>query len=406
MSHLAYSSNRSFVFEDYTWSHTIFPYTIYDFALRPASIPLNAFISGPSAGGPTRAPQSVSVEYWEKVCPPSRRVRINSSDAPSLVDGDEVLDWWVAKISSTPANCIEVGNDPPIFSWFLFGSDRILSLWPSLSASPVIHDFKWSPLVTSAVTRNLPLLTPTPTTALPDTIDGLVAVHLRRGDYIRHCPRLSKWGATYMGFNQFPELPDRFDPPDFGELDSLDGREKYYIQHCWPEIDDIVKKLHDIREERPSLQRVYVLTNGWGWWVDELRKALAKDGWAGLKSSLDLQVDNEQKYVAMAIDMAIAERAEVFVGNGVSVICVVFQNSNQVIISSSRAYHPTSSCCEQPKTWTHEIIASGDPMHLYHSAYLQTAFLCRIAYFHALLFQGRIQILTGIVSTLDLLELR
>src|SRR5258705_6123 len=52
MSYLAYMANRSFVFEDYVWSHTPFPYTIYDFALRPKRIPLNAFISGPTAGGP------------------------------------------------------------------------------------------------------------------------------------------------------------------------------------------------------------------------------------------------------------------------------------------------------------------------------------------------------------------
>lgn len=320
MSHLAHLSNRSFVFEDYTWSRTPLPYSIYDFALRPARIPLNAFISGPSAGGPMPAPRSVSAEYWETVCPPSKRVRISSSEAPSnLEQGDQLLDWWTRKLKSTPEGCVEVGNEPPVFSWFLFGSDRILSLWSSLSTSPVVQDFTWSPLVTSGIARNLALLTPAPTPVVPDTIHGLVAVHLRRGDYVRHCPRLSKWGATYMGFNQFPELPDRFEPPDFGSLDSLDGREKYYLEHCWPEIDDIVAKLRDVREERPDLQRVYVLTNGWGWWVDRLRDALEKDGWADLKSSLDIQVDREQKYVAMAIDMAIAERAEVFVGNGVRI---------------------------------------------------------------------------------------
>ena len=120
-----------------------------------------------------------------------------------------------------------------------------------------------------------------------------------------------------MGFNQYPSLPDRFSPPDFGSLDSLDGREAYYMQHCWPSTDDILAKLREVREERPDLQRVYVLTNGWGWWVDSLRKAVEKEGWVDLKSSLDLAVDREQKYVEMAIDMAIAERAEVFIGNGV-----------------------------------------------------------------------------------------
>ncbi|KAH8107446.1 hypothetical protein DFH11DRAFT_1189477 [Phellopilus nigrolimitatus] len=345
MSQLAYLSNRSFVFEDYTWSHTPLPYSIYDFALRPARIPLNAFISGPSAGGPMSAPRAVSADYWERVCPPAKRVMISSKDAPDLGEGDELMEWWVNKLRSIPEGCVEVGNDPLVFSWFLFGSTRILSLWSSLSISPIVKDFAWSPLVSSGVARNLALLTSSPSSptspyidARADTFRGLVAVHLRRGDYVRHCPRLAQWGATYLGFNQFPELPDRFEPPSFAELTSLNGREEYYMQHCWPDIPDIVAKLRTVRLERPGLRRVYVLTNGWGFWVDSLREALRVDGWEDLRSSLDVSVDAEQRYVAMAIDMAIAERAEVFVGNGFSSL-----SSNIVMLRMAKEMDPKSN---------------------------------------------------------------
>ncbi|KAJ7077976.1 hypothetical protein C8R43DRAFT_1053533, partial [Mycena crocata] len=47
----ATSRGRVFVFEDYVWSHSPLPYTIYDFALRATRIPLNAFVTGPLAGG-------------------------------------------------------------------------------------------------------------------------------------------------------------------------------------------------------------------------------------------------------------------------------------------------------------------------------------------------------------------
>src|ERR1700733_15278838 len=107
MSYLAYMSNRSFVFEDYVWSHTPFPYTIYDFALRPKRIPLNAFISGPTAGGPISLPSSsppptphqtqqrqqhthpraISAEWWETVCPKWKRRVVSSKDAPNDVEG-------------------------------------------------------------------------------------------------------------------------------------------------------------------------------------------------------------------------------------------------------------------------------------------------------------------------------
>ena len=65
------------------------------------------------------------------------------------------------------------------------------------------------------------------------------------------------------------------------------------------------------------LKRVYVLSNDWAWALGEVRDALEEDGWSDVVSTADLQLDAEQSFVAMAVDMAIAERAEVFVGNGV-----------------------------------------------------------------------------------------
>lgn len=93
--------------------------------------------------------------------------------------------------------------------------------------------------------------------------------------------------------------------------------EEYYLQHCLPTVEQIVEKLNGLRKENPGLKRVYVLTNGWGWWLNGLKSALQKDGWDDMKSSFDIQLDSEQTYISMAVDMAIAEKAEIFVGNGV-----------------------------------------------------------------------------------------
>lgn len=126
MSYLAYASNRSFVFEDYTWSHTPFPWTIYDFALRPKRIPLNAFISGPTAGGPFSfsstpsshsPPRAISAEWWETVCPKAKRHIISSHDAPTGwdVEGDEIIEWWVQKLAGVKDyGCIEVDSSERI----------------------------------------------------------------------------------------------------------------------------------------------------------------------------------------------------------------------------------------------------------------------------------------------------
>jgi hypothetical protein len=58
---------------------------------------------------------------------------------------------------------------------------------------------------------------------------------------------------------------------------------------------------------------------GRGSWLRELRSILLYDGWEDMKSSIDMQFDMAQKHVHMAVDMVIAEKAEVFIGNGVSV---------------------------------------------------------------------------------------
>ena len=118
-----------------------------------------------------------------------------------------------------------------------------------------------------------------------------------------------------MGFNQFSEFPDKFDNQKF---QAHDERMEYYLTHCYPTVDQIAEKLRAVRTQNPGLRRVYVMTNGWGSWLRALREILLNDGWEDVKSTADMQLDMVQKHVSMAVDMAIAEKAEVFVGNGVS----------------------------------------------------------------------------------------
>ncbi|OAX40787.1 hypothetical protein K503DRAFT_791176 [Rhizopogon vinicolor AM-OR11-026] len=348
MSYLAYVSNVSFVFEDYTWSHSPLPWTIYDFALRPARIPFNALISGPTAGGPmpsaSDAPRAVSAEFYMHVCggPEGKRRVISSVNAPNDADGSTMIDWWASQLKSVREPCIEIDSSThDVFDRFFFGNPRILSLWDDLIASPMLSDFAWSPLVQAAVSRNFALLQPESAKDLYDahskkSLSGLVALHLRRGDYIRHCPNLAEWGADYMGINQHPVLPDRFDRSPY--VNDTDARLAYYLGHCWPSTEQVVEKLRDVREEYPGLRRVYVLSNAGAWSLDELKSALEEDGWDDLVSSADIVLDSEQKYVAMAVDMAIAEKAEVFVGNGFSSL-----SSNVVMLRMAKGMEGQSN---------------------------------------------------------------
>lgn len=109
-----------------------------------------------------------------------------------------------------------------------------------------------------------------------------------------------------------------------------------YMKHCYPSNTQLVARLGEIREQffanttarmdgalRP-LDLLYLLTNGDREWVERLAADLAADGWGKVVSTVDLVLDNEQLEVSMAVDMEIARRAKVFVGNGVSKLPAVF----------------------------------------------------------------------------------
>ncbi|EIW75013.1 hypothetical protein CONPUDRAFT_112946 [Coniophora puteana RWD-64-598 SS2] len=388
LSHLAHASNLSYVFEDYTWSRSPLPWTLYDFALRPTRIPLNAFIAGPTAGGPLSgdvgddserlgAPRAVSARYWEEVCGGGKIRVLTSKGAPSDADGDVLLAWWRDMLSGVQEQCIEVdSSEHDLFDRFLFGGPRFLPILDALLASPILTAFSWSPLVHAALLRNAMLLHPSSPPALSTSIQphlssqlslqiptpsapapplpflpGLIAIHLRRGDYTRHCPNLALWGADYMGTNQHPSLPDRFAPPvgppglagalhkDWGSESEKAERRAYYMAHCLPDDSEVVRRLREVRAEYRTgagaggreLSRVYVLSNDGAWALEGLRGMLEADGWADVLASRDLVLDAEQRYVDVGVDMAIAERAEVFVGNGFSSL-----SSNVVMLRMAR----------------------------------------------------------------------
>jgi hypothetical protein len=220
----------------------------------------------------------------------------------------------------------------------------LLDIWPSLSTSPLLTHFSWSPLITAALSANAHVIHPalsssTPSSFVPSSnpppLSGLLALHIRRGDFIDHCEHLTNWSVRFMGFNEFPGLPDRFTPPK-SSSDGYDDHYGYdlsaeeralYRAHCFPEIDQIVSRVREVRAallRTTNLTRVYVLTNGRPEWLQELKDALQEDArrerlnqWEHIGTSRDLRLTGEQRHNSQAMDMAVAQRAEVFIGNGV-----------------------------------------------------------------------------------------
>lgn len=246
----------------------------------------------------------------------------------------------------------------------------------------------------------------------------VLALHIRRGDFLEHCVNLAEWGSEYSGMNTFPDMRihDAFVAPRvastpeehaqveasrtkrriFGNetlVASMEDRKRIYTIHCYPDAEQIARRVREVvhdyvsfaqdrertqntpwwawstvaKDERdkiaepsmePStdddpdlaertrltpndlLRKVFIQTNGKAEWLKEVKQALLADvgrskvpvdasrapeeGWAfewhweDVITSRDLEIGWEEKPVAQALDSYISQRAEVFVGNGVS----------------------------------------------------------------------------------------
>ena len=270
-------------------------------------------------------------------------------------------------ICTSCISCETERSDDGICS--IFGdAHRLLDIWPAYSRSPILQEFFWSPLVElafdtnrelfSSTSSNTPALASTPlythsSDASPSAlrytpIPGLLALHVRRGDFEEHCVNLAKWRSIYVGFNSFPEMPDHFEyPPGTSERNRI----QLYRPHCYVGIADIVRRVQEVRDnERAAghgeLRDIYLMTNAPEEWIAQVKVALSTmpgHSWRSISSSRDLVVNREQQYVKQAVDMLIGQRAQVFLGNGVSA-------------SSFRA----TKCFNSLDTQVLELVRSGD----------------------------------------------
>lgn len=122
LSETALMGKRGYVFPAYVWSAFPLMPVVFDHGhARSASIPLNAIVAGPVAGGPfpdSTYARSISEEWWEVVCPASKRVYVDVKAARqemnldgSFPDGKTVFEKWGKKLADMDAQCVEVRGD-------------------------------------------------------------------------------------------------------------------------------------------------------------------------------------------------------------------------------------------------------------------------------------------------------
>ncbi|KAF6741073.1 hypothetical protein DFP72DRAFT_835359 [Ephemerocybe angulata] len=320
--------------------------------------PIPALISGPSSGGPwlpgDPSPRSVHELYFKQVCSQQRIKQIWTHEVKDKYGirkektAKEVFSIWTRILRDDESPCIEVVSplleeDPwgEVFDMWLLSTDRILDFWEEFRDSLVSKLLAPSETVLRALDRNARRLffadahssnatSNTSRTVSPqiDPFRKVLAVHIRRGDYVWHCRHLSGWNYTFYLWNQLPWLPDRFSLPTKEEGEEGTRR---FMKRCLPDVDAIVAKIECAREdwERETfgnatnriphyLTTLYILTNAKREWLASLSDRLRSlDSWSHVWSSADVEFANaRERDVGMVIDMEIARRAAVFVGNG------------------------------------------------------------------------------------------
>ncbi|KAH7924169.1 hypothetical protein BV22DRAFT_1130074 [Leucogyrophana mollusca] len=360
MNLLARATNRSFVFDDYVWNSDGSLYSDFNGKPIPSRIPLSAILSGPMVGGEPppgdNGFRAVSKDFFQSICPYPTVLQVPSINDDRMgrdgnISAADVLDIWVHKINSINDPCLQLGeSDNPIFDYWFYGQKtRLLSVWPELSASPIITHWQWSSLIYNAYDNNRHIFDPhappptsehgynvTPGCSYYQDIPGLLVLHVRRGDFEGHCKYLCRSNSDWNAFNSFPEFIDQYLLPE--NDGTLHGDQ--CLPHCYPSIAQMVQKVSRVRaESKEPLKYVYIMTNGAVSWVDELKAALLSEGeWDQIASSRDLELTWEQKFVGQALDMFIAQRAQVLVGNGWSSL-----TSNVVMLRMAHGMPPHSN---------------------------------------------------------------
>ncbi|KAF8882036.1 hypothetical protein CPB84DRAFT_1851375 [Gymnopilus junonius] len=279
---LAHASNRGYVFHDFLWtkSHYPWPASSYPHDWIPRT-PLNALISGPSAGGPWEegdtTPRAISEAWFDVVCPKSERKFIHTRDIKpqlSSADGKVIFRTWKKLLSDAPERCVEVvaGSSeeepfPETFDIWFWSTERSVSLWDEFKVSPVSRLLETSPNVQSAVDSNLHLFrtklsgpqvrvqASSPRKALLDPFDEVFSIHVRRGDFKEACLEHAAANDTFYNWNLLSFLPDKFHPPPpppginllLGT--NMSENEAIFLDRCLPSAESIVNKVRKARED-------------------------------------------------------------------------------------------------------------------------------------------------------------
>ncbi|KAJ7925278.1 hypothetical protein B0H13DRAFT_1975806 [Mycena leptocephala] len=287
--HLALLTDRVYVYQPLVWQP------------RRASLPLSAFLSGVTTG-------TIPEATFEHVCPPSEvnHVFLNA--------GNDAIWNHARDLLSGPDRCIVVDNH--FLSWTFLASSAVHPVWP-LFKMYLSSTFKWSSQISNMTERARPT-------------DPYMALHLRRGDFEEHCKGLASSRTGFTTWATLPELNDVVFPPKLEPHNYTS-----VMEHCYPSLRRILDAIDAQARANPHVNTLHVLHDGaWDHPAVYLQyykleaavqspQRTTNAGWKGgpmkvVTHSGSLPVRSGESDWAVAVDVELARKANVFIGNGYS----------------------------------------------------------------------------------------
>lgn len=122
--------------------------------------------------------------------------------------------------------------------------------------------------------------------------------------------------SPFAAFNKLPGFPGNENLPPSADMPPA-SRLGLYTAKCLPDITTVVGRARRMRKNHPLLRTIYVITDNAAW-SEELRRWLLSDGWERVFVGSDVHSAWGEREMGEVVDMEIARRSGVFVGNGVS----------------------------------------------------------------------------------------
>ncbi|KAJ1300139.1 hypothetical protein OPQ81_011892 [Rhizoctonia solani] len=298
--------------------------------------------------------QAVSQNYWDIVCPESERRIIDADEVMKQLgrepDGIQILTEWTKVIRSMQERCIEI-KGTQTFDVYMIGSSHFLSLWNTFKDHPTVRLLEDFEVVKNAVLQNMrkfQSISWAQKFLRPKTgvIEGLLGIRVLRDDFRGeegqengHCFNLARWGSTFSGWNQLPQLPDKH--VEISRDGVARGDFDYYLKHCLPTPDKINSRIREIRKETSTPQtHIFIASDAEDEFLVDLRRTLEADEWGPnrITTGRDLELNWQATSISNVVDMSILSRAELFIGNGWSSMM-----SNVVMRRLTTGRSPTST---------------------------------------------------------------